>query len=374
MRHLLLRKLCIIAVFASIGASTAIVSAQERFRTDLLADMAKVLDVSGELDTLPDGCYMDGYSYRKKPLRIEVRDNEVRHIGYLMFSERQRAMTNPVVCNFLERYLLANDMPLERKKDLNKQLAEDEITFPVGSYDRLTKLVGDTTLNLTIENCNNKRYVMSWYKDDRPYCAVDFPIGYDLLNGTTMEENERRMASGLRNAETIEIHPEEVRREQLLTTWQPNYYVLQGTFYLLEQLNTNRYYEKNRKGDFVPIFSSKYPAESLANLLTTTEIKNKLNVDVCLKKYPFDKENLRITVTQFVSYFRQQGCKLYFGVKSMDEDVARCLLVAHNPAEGYCHTIDVDAPLNVLKEKSGSLGATVTCFVPTSKIKNLFAD
>lgn len=368
-------KFCFIGlIFAFLWVNTSLLIAKNRYQTDILTNMAESLKLSSKLDTLKNGCYKSEFSYKQRPLNVCILNGKICHIGYVLFSDQQRQAFKSSVCNFLERYALAADLPLERKKTISRQLLEDDINFAKGTFATITTLIGDTTLNVMIENLNNKRYKVSWSKKEELYCSVDFPIGYDLLHGTEMNENERRIVEDILLTPLPTIQTAPVKREQLLTTWQPNYFILPGESYYVDQLNTNRYYEKLKDGQFKLMFNQRYPLETLANLFTTLELENEFQLSVRLKKYDFNEDNFNVPLLQFVSYFLQQGCVPYFGVMSYEKTIAVCQLVMRNTDEGYCHTMKVTFDVEQLSDKKGKVTVRVNSYVPTSKINFLFEE
>ena len=369
------KKLCFIGLLLTIlWGNTSMMIAKNRYQTDILINMAELLRLSSQLDTLKNGCYQSKFFYDKRPLTICVQNGSICHIGYMLFSDQQRKALKSPVYNFLERYALAADLPLKRTKTVAKQLVEDDINFTKGTLSFMTKLIGDTTLNLTIENLNNKRYKVSWYKQDALYCAVDFPIGYDLLYGTEMMENEKRIVEDILYTPLPAMQPLSVKREQLLSTWQSNYFILPGDTYYVDQLNSNRYYEKLDDGQFKLIFNRRYPLESLANLLTTVELANEFQVAVRLKKYDFNEDNFNTSLSQFISYFLHRGCVPYFGVISYEQTTAVCQLVMRNVDEGYCHAMKVTFDVEQLIDKKGKVTIRLNSFIPISKINYLFEE
>lgn len=362
-------------VFALPGANTMFLMAQNSYQTDLLGNMAESLKLVNQLDALKNGRYSTEFSYKKRPLNVIVENGSVNHIGYLLFSKEQRQLLQvPAVYNFLERYLLAVNLPLKRMKSVEKQLAEDDINFTVGEMADLYKQVGDTTLNLTIENLFDRRYKVSWHQGDKLTCSVDFPISYDLLHGTEMVENERRIVKAIKQAVVLPFDTVKVNPKFLVRTWQPNYFVLPGDTCYTAELSTTRYYAKSGTGDFQLLFNRQHPLESLANLLTTVNLKNDFRIKVRLKKYDAPDENFEVPLLQFISYFLQQGCTPYFGVISFEGTLAVCELLMRNANEGYCHVMKVTCDVEQLLDKKGNITARLTSYVPTFKIKNLFKE
>ena len=349
--------------------------AQNTYRTEILANMAESLNISSVLDTLKEGEFKNEFVYKQKPLRVIQNNKSITHIGYILFSDQQRKVMPIAVCNFLERYILALDLPMQRLKTINVQLAEDEISFLTGNLKSIFNAVGDTLMDISLENVNDRSYRLSWTKKNKPYCSVSFPIDYSLLHGTSMEEIELLLADDLRN---VTIHkPDMLNRVELnqLQLGDKGIYVLPGYSYQVEELNSDRYYKKSLKGQYSMVFDMKYPEETLANLMTTLELENNFQVNVKLKRYPFEEEVITISLINLIGYFLQKGCTPYFGVIGIENNVAKCLLVMHNPVEGYSHNLDVLADLKQLKYKKGNLGSiTMHCYIPTSKVKNLIAD
>lgn len=362
-------------VFTLSGVNTLSLMAQNSYQTDLLADMAESLKLANQLNTLEDGRHCTEFFYKKRPLNVTVENGRVSHIGYLFFSkEQRRLMQVSAVYNFLERYVLALDLPLKREKPVEKQLAEDNINFTVGEMSDLRKQVGDTTLNLKIENLSDRRYKISWYREDKLTCSVDFPISYDLLHGTEMVENERRIVEAIKRAASLPADTTKINPKSLVMTWQPNYFVLPGDTCYTAELSTTRYYEKSGDGKYQLLFNRQHPLESLANLLTTVNLKSDFRINVRLRKYDAPDENFEVPLLQFISYFLRQGCTPYFGVISFEGTLAVCELLMRNANEGYCHVMKVTCDVEQLLDKKGNITARLTSYVPTFKIKNLFKE
>lgn len=335
--------------------------------------MAEVLKKDSDFKKLPSGQYFAKFAYNKKPLSIRVEHNEVVHIGYLLFSEQQRKALHSPTYDFIERYLLAVRLPLKREKTVEKQLAEDDVNFEKGEMAVLEQMVGsEAVYKLSIDKLNNKRYKVSWStSEDSLLCSIDFPISYDLLHGTEMIENEQRLAEFILKSPKVKPNPQKVDEQSLKKDFLPGYFILPGQSLYTEQLNTNRYYEKDNKGTLQLIYSKRYPLETLANLLTTNELGNDIVAKVCLKKYDFNEECFSVPLIQFVNYFLEQGCIGYFGVMEYEQTTAVCQLVMSNEDEGYCHAMKVTYNVEHLTEPESVMEIRLTSYVPTSKIKFL---
>lgn len=85
-----------------------------------------------------------------------------------------------------------------------------------------------------------------------------------------------------------------------------------------------------------------------------------------IDKYGYKAEETDITLQQFIDYCKNEGCKLYFGIKTMNEKTLTGTLFAYNEKMAYNHVLSVSIPLNILdgkrKDKRYSL-----CLYPFAK-------
>ena len=192
------KPLKIMLLCLSLWMPTSIVRAHiNSYATDQLQEMSQVMQLSSQLDNLSsnDTLYL---KYHGKNIIVRTKNNRVNHIGYCIFTPEQRSAMQSPVFDFLERYVLALDLPLKRVKPINNQLAEDKISFSGGDISSMPHLYNDSTLNLSINLIEDKKYNVTWERDNIPYFSIEFPISYDLLHGTEMSENERRLAEDLK--------------------------------------------------------------------------------------------------------------------------------------------------------------------------------
>lgn len=349
-------------------------AAQNSYRTDLLAHMASSMQITDRLNTLKDGMYWRWGMFKGNPVTVIVKNNQIEHIGYALFTPGQRETFSSPVYDFLERYSLEIDLPLKREKTVAKQIAEDGISFGKGTFSSLRILLNDTTCNINIINNDGKHYIVCLSKKDSVFCNVQFPISYDLLRGSAMLENERRIGQEIARSSLTGRKKTVVSRNELLPTWQSNYFILPGESYYTDELNTNRYYEQDENGDFRPVYRAKYPLESIANLLTGCEIDNQYMIDIHLKKYGNKEETISVPLDRWINFCLNNGCKPYFGVISYDGNFAVCEVIMRNVAYGYNHVMKVTFDVSQLETRKGIIQARLNSYIPSSRIKYLFDE
>ncbi len=392
------------------SGSTAIASSLE-FATDQLEEMAKVINFSAIDVPADDANASISLSYKSTPIRVDITDGKVTHIGYSIFNDALRVGSNNIVFNFLERYALAADMPLKREKSVNSMLAEDQITFEGGEFARLKQMNSDG-YNIAVSNQNGRRYRVCWETPDgQTVYAVSFPLSHDLLHGTGMVENERRLLADLTSHSITPVVTDSVTRQNLLPTWNINYYIMPGNSYYTDALTSNKYYrlsifdpaaankameflEENESDENVPdgkvdippgsliktptyeLINNAdiYPIETMANMLTTGELDNDFILDIKHIGYDYDYKNISVPLNNVINYFRQKGCEVFFGVSKDDTTAYTDVVIFRNMPEGYCHTMRVTVNKEDLEVGQGRFPARFTSYIPISKISSLFGE
>lgn len=348
--------------------------AENRYGSDVLDLIAKSLQIKSTIDTLSDDTYIAWRGYNNHPLTVIVRNRTVEHIGYTIFSKELRYAMHSPTFDFLERYALEADIHVNRTKDFERQMFEDEVHFSVGSIHSLKNIYGDSTLNFSFDNLQDKVCRLKWLRNNDLFCSVSFPVDYNLYHGMDIAESQRRLAEDLLHTVASQSTTEKVTKEELLKLFEPNYYVMQGDSIYVAQLTDNKYFKEVNEGVYQLIFSDKYPVESFANLLTTNSIENDIQAYIKLILYDFKSTVINIPLTQLLTYFNRQGCKAYFGFIGKNDESIEVELLLTKQDEGYCHVIKLLCDINSIKKKTGIFQGRMNCFIPVSKIKSLFGN
>lgn len=361
--------LTIVAIL-SINNSFAV----NRYGSDLLFRMAKSLQIKEVLDSLSEDIYIAFRYYDNHPLTVVVNNGTVEHIGYTIFSKDLRdAMQSPAF-DFLERYALEADLPIKSSKSFDRQMFEDGVHFSSGTIHTLKGIYSDSTLDFSMENMQNKMCRAVWHHGKIPFCSVSFPVDYNLFHGVDLVESQRRLVEELYIADVKQSINSEVTKDQLVKIFEPNYYVLQGDSIYIAQLTDNKYFREVGNDKYQLLFSETYPVESFANLLTTNSIENTIQVSIKLVLYDFKSAEIDIPLAQLLTFFKNKGCKAYFGVIDKKDDSMDVELLLTKQDEGYCHIIKLTCDINSLKDRSGYIHGRMNCYIPISKVKSLFGN
>lgn len=307
-------------------------------------------------------------TYRGRALRFTAdrQAGVITQTGYRLFhSDLLQAMgPDSVLPLFLERYLLESELPIPDARPLNKALAEDEITTDHGPISMLHKVVPDTSLSISISFPLGRRIRFEWTSASDPDSiawAIEFPKDYTIISGLKPVEAEHRLLSELT------MHHAPAFRLKRYADRPAD--VPADTLFVAE-LTTQRYLDAVR----IPVFNADDPLESIANMLTGTDVtKARVALTLDVSTY-YPSEPLDMQLRDFIDYLIGKGCRLYCGVSEIDDEKGSALLVATHPTLGYAHAIHFSIPLEALTGQQTTAKAKMFPFIPLSKIKSLFFD
>ena len=339
----------------------------QEFKSLHLKQAAKVLALDSAL------LRQVGTSHPKvkgQTLVVRVNDKKVvEHIGIPLFSPSLCTVLPSPIYDFMEF------ATLDHKYHINENtLQKEDVKFLKGSWKTLEQL-GDT-ISCTIDNLEGKTYRITWQRDGYNDVVVTVPISYELLANSTRREMEANFVRDLKAfTDTTSVHvPLAVDSTQLKATNVDGIFVAIGSNYLIPSINSNIYVQKGKDGQFRLIYDGHYPAESLANMLLSPAASiGDVNIEVNISLSTYSNEKVEMSLRDFLSFCRSQGCTPYFGFEGTTKGDANGTLLMSNFSAGYDHIIYIQCPTSGI----GSdllLQAHAYLFTPSSNVKDLFAD
>lgn len=320
---------------------------QVSFRTSELQRLAMTLNIDvGELH--------DGYNYLSADnakLTIHLQNEVLDHIGLCLFSEEMRKMSQTSVFDFLERYFLQLKYP-PVEKTAAMMTRDDEVCFETGTL----KTVGGLLPSDTFEyHYDGHRYVVSWSRNDNPLLVVSFPVEYQLISGENKIESENHILNDI--IQTAVVHmPDDMESQQ-------------NDFYIVKSCTNRIYFVGNSL-----VCGSRYPAETVANMMLSTEMKGNVMLHLTQVEYGFRKTTIEVDLKQWISFCRNTHCQLFFGVDNIsDKGDIDAVVIAVNHEENYNHVLTVSVPTDVIATQQGTVEALLYSYVPTQNIRSLFS-
>ena len=341
-----------------------------------LRAIANQSGISEFSDTLGDGMHSGILEYKKRPVVIVVKNREVVHIGFKIFSVGQRKVFNALLCNFIERYALLFNVPNVQHGLPNEVMKQDKVVFRIGDLEMLTKLAGDSAVHVNYSYADRINF-FTWEKDGDVVCELGFPSSYKLLLGMEMDELDARLKKDIMR--TPVPAPDSVRKfsnEDLVTSITRDYYVKKGSTYYFAELNSDNYYHPTgfNSNEYYLMYNSKYPRQSLANIMTAVGLPNDFLLNIRQEVYGKKDSLYVVPLEKYVSFCIKSGCTPYFCVINEDNGVMDCELIMRNEVLQYNHVMRMKVAVEDVRNRRGIINARLDAYVPTQYIKNVFNE
>ena len=340
-------KLRLIHIIICIATSIAMI-AQVTYRTAELERLSSVLGVN------PTVLPADGYSYQTvkgRQIVIGTKARVVSHIGLQLFNEDMRRLDKSPVFDFLERYFLQLTYPPVSTTTVN-MVRDDQFRFLKGSLTSVAELKPTDSFSYSLEH---NTYTATWKRDSQDFLQVSFPAEYELISGENKKEAEENIAADILQTAVV---VDTVRESD-----QP------AAFYMLPEISARLYF---RKGQLT--VSGSRQEQSTANMMLTTATPGNWLLAITQISYGFQKKQFEVSLKQWITFCRNSGCQLYFGVDHVEKDGTVCgVVLAVNETENYNHVLTVQVPMTVIDQREGSIEARLYPYIPTHNVRALFA-
>lgn len=327
--------------------SVLMAEAQTTFRTSELKRLATEL----KIDT---GQLQEGYNYpvaKDLNLTVHMQNNMIDHIGLHLFSEDIRKMDRSSVFDFLERYFLQLKYP-PTIKTAEMMIRNDGFRFEYGSMQTLTALRSSDSFSYQYDK---RRYKAQWRREGHELLTVSFPVEYQLISGENKIEAESHVLNDIQQTTVV---ADEVPADKNS----------KGDTYIMKQFSSRLYYMGRKL-----VANSRYPAETAANMMLSTETKGDYQLNMTQVSYGFKKSVVEVGLKQWITFCRNNGCKLYFGTENVDKKGnVEAVVIAVNEAENYNHVLTISIPVKVMELQQGTIEARLYPYVPTQNVQSLF--
>lgn len=291
---------------------------------------------------------------------------EVSQIGYRLFSQAVRDANMGVpVFDFLERYLLELDLSIG-EKNAALRMDVDGVVVTQGSLQMLRQLTPQTSLSLRVEEIPRKMYRLHCSFNGKTI-QVTIPADSQLLFGGNIIELEQLFMSGVRRMMTLS-------GEDLIAEWQSeavksgdDMLVVEGGTYRIDAIRGDIYLTK-RRGRRQLLMDAKSPMRSISNLMLTGAGQQDVPLHVDFHVYGNKRNTMEVTLQQYIAYCKAEGCKLYFGTKTLTDSVLTGTLFAYNEKYAYTHMLSVTVPLSVISDGTGTISGHAYVYIPLHDI------
>lgn len=324
------------------------ITAQSQFRTSELRRLASVLSINTSKLT-------EGYSHpmvNGLTLTVHQERQTIDHIGLQLFSPEMRSLGQSPIFDFLERYFLQLKYPPTIKSASN-MLRDDQFRFLKGTIATINEIRPADDFSFTNDN---SLYTATWNRNGSTLLSVSFPVEYELISGENKIEAEDNLLSDIRKTKVSHHSPQTANPSE--------------STYINDCFSNRLYFQKGKL-----ISSSDHPAETLANLMLSTQALGLYDIHVTQISYGFQKKVFQVPLRQWIVFCQDSGCQLYFGIENMDEQGGiSAVVLAVNQAENYNHVMTVSINTGMIDAQKGTIEARLYPYVPTHNVLNMFAN
>lgn len=310
-----------------------------------------------------------------KAVIIQTEDNEVTHVGISIFSDETKSLVNRPVCNFIERLLLR--MRIISTNDAQVYLTRNKVTVKFNgisygnSYfksvaDIIESIAEPTTFRLTRVDNN---YIAS-FEFGTNFLEINIPAKRELIFGTDKKESDAQIEKKLRESgDNVSAVHSDVIMGQLLATDDEDIMRLPGSIFVSEQLRNDQYYTLVN-GELKPVFSAKYPNQSITNLLLGI-IDNDITLRIKHRAYGRYTPDIVVPLNS-INRAIGDGFKVYTTTYTLRSGKMQALAIFYNEEYGYLHMLTITADAEDWFEDKPEIDADLFTNVPQHNIQNLF--
>lgn len=370
------KRLVWLCFFVSIFLPASL-SGQSIYANKLLKDIAGQLSGSYGIEVnRADNLPIKGIS-ASRPLTIhQSQHGVIDHIGIKLFDRKITEKQHPHIFYFVERYLLEllladSDASVQDKLRLERVKLSSDLPLSNALRKDLRTLTdafsGD--LSFYLNNTNN-RYTLSCMNGQRTILSIEFPARHELITGYTKLEAENTIYMELlAHKPTIPIPTATTD----LYEKSLGIYVENDNYYMMENIVSTIYYEKNAE-TYLPVFSQSLPVESICNLFNSA-IDYGAAAEITQSLYGNRSNTYEVPLARLTSYLRSQKCILYTAIQRMEKEKIHGALMAVNTELGYQHVFTFTLERNIISQiKNQRIKMKMFSFVPIHNISSIMEN
>ena len=223
------------------------------------------------------------------------------------------------------------------------------VTGPLATVDRIQPS-DDFTYDY-----DQHHYRATWSRNGRTLLSVFFPVEYELISGENKIEAENNIMTDIqKTAITKDVVDEKTNS---------------SGFYLVPDLSSRLYFDKGQL-----IVNGLLQEQSAANLMLTTAVDGDYRLAMTQVSYGFKKTTADVSLGQWISFCKNNGCQLYFGIDHVGQDGSvNGIVLAVNQTENYNHVLTVRVPMSIYDQRKGTIEAWLYPYIPTHNVRDMFA-
>ncbi len=350
-------------------ACVAMAHASPSFTTKRLRSIASAVGIVLSELTTANTRNDSTWTYRGRTLNVCTNAlGDVSHIGYKMFDDKiVDGFTPKELLEFIERYTLELDLKLD-KRDATTRMAIDKVVCGQGNVAMLGRITTQTPF--TVDEIERRMYRIKWDVDGKPL-SLTIPADCQLIFGADAIELEDIFERNLSRSVPIDNAIAMERWKNAKTYRSDNLTIANGGEYLSKMIRGDIYLKRNN-GKSTLLIDSKSPVHSVTNILLTGIFERDIPMHLTVNRYGYSSTKADVTLQQFVSLCKAEGCSLFVGIKTHDEKEITAVVFAFNSKLAYNHVLSVRFPLDILSGANKPMEATAYAYIPLQNVTEKF--
>lgn len=302
-----------------------------------------------------------------KNAQIKVKKNRVNEISFLgldLLSDELIEAKYIDAYHFLESYVLAlflkkQDVFFFENQEISVQLAGKKISQ---NSEQVKAFIAN------LENCDfsfsydKYRFVFTWKSPSNIELSFAFKADLNMLKGMNKVEFEQKFIRDLDGYKFSNETNNFISSNNRLHELPTGLYLLKGQAFGSDDFRSDVYF-KHAGNSYIPVFSKKFPVESLSNLFLADN-KNQLSIQTTLIQYAGRKE-LKVKDLNSINTFLKKDTKVYFGLAENKNGRMRATVLYYNDVYSYVHMLTVEADETIFDDQAKSgLKASLYIYIP----------
>ena len=304
-------------------------------------------------------------------------NGQITHMGMSVFTDELKALSSPVLCNFIERLMLEillrkNDR--ERLKFMNEERFKMMLNgYPFG-HERFRQF--SDCLPLFEENSASsfkeydRGYSFNLENPDASF-VIAFPKDRELIFGTDKAEQDSAIGE-LLAASTLDRLSIAIPSAQSLRDEGNNVWRLPGSAFLIDSLRSDLFFRMDGN-EIKPIFQPDDPVHSVQNLLMGQVDVPRVVLEINHKQYGLKTPRYRLSVAQTLNALCDENTRSFAVGRLVNggRDISG-VLVIYNPKFQFINMLMMTIDRETLFDPTAVIPVYLYTNVPQQNILNLF--
>lgn len=318
-----------------------------------------------------------------KDLRFVIEHDgtgSISHLGLSVFTPEVKRLSNPYLCNCVERLLLECLLQADETSRIRLMTADRfKILlngYPLGHagfprFANCLPLFAPSSTMTFQEHENGYSLRIDAANDD--FLTIVFPKDRELIFGTDKKEQDELVGRQLELCHEAHLSPI-VPEAANLQAVEGGLWLLPGEAYLIDSLRSDLFFVRDGH-QIKPVYDASHPEQSLVNLLMGQIVSPDVHLNLAHRRYGLQTPRYRLTMGQLLTAIKEDGARCYAAGRLLKGGTeVMGVLMIHYPSYQYLNIVNMTAPVAELFSPDAVLHANLYTNVPQHNVLELFEE